>query len=64
MYVWTKLGSKSLRPGGLRRMSLFLRPDDYCPVNSVTILRMSNANPFCVVQQQIGAMSRGIDPLI
>jgi len=36
---------------------LLLRPDDHCPVSSVAILRVRNANPLRAVQQQIGAMS-------
>jgi hypothetical protein len=41
-----------------------LRADDHCPVNSMTILRVCNANPLRAVQQQVGAMSSGIDPLL
>ena len=43
---------------------ILLRPDDHCPISSVAILRMRNTNPLRAVQQQIGAMCSGIDPLL
>ena len=46
------------------RFAPLLRADHHCPVNSVTILRVCNANPFRAVKQQVGAMSSGIDPLL
>jgi hypothetical protein len=42
---------------------LLFRPDDHCPVNSVAILCMRNADPLRAVQQQIGAMASRISPL-
>ena len=43
---------------------LLFRPDDHCPVNSVVILCMRNADPLRAVQQQISAMSSRISPLL
>jgi len=40
------------------------RPDDHCPVNSVAILCMCNTDPLRAVQQQIGAMSSRVSPLV
>jgi len=42
----------------IKLLTPLLCPDDHCPVSSVGILRVRNANPLRAVRQQIGAMSR------
>src|SRR5205823_3318694 len=37
--------------------------DDHCPIRSAAILRMRDTDPLRAVQQQVGAMCSGIDPL-
>jgi hypothetical protein len=44
--------------------TVLLSCDDHCPIGSAAILRVCNANPLRAVQQQVGAMSSRIDPLL
>ena len=45
-------------------MVFYFASDDHCPIHSVAILCMCDADPLRAVQQQIGAMSSRIRPLL